>query len=98
MHARMLLYLGKTEEAEQEMRQVLANNPDQFKAMAYLGEFLYFQGKVAEAEPLLLRAKELGGPNGDDAPLYFLGFLFASQGHSQRIDSKILAHVCGASR
>ena len=90
MHARMLLYLGKTKGAEEEMRQVLANSPDQYKAMAYLGEFLYYQGKVAEAEPLLLRAKELSGPNGDDAPLFFLGFLYASQGHGQKIDRKIL--------
>ena len=90
MHARMLLYLGKTKEAEEEMRQVLANSPDQYKVMAYLGEFLYYQGKVAEAEPLLLRAQELGGPNGDDAPLFFLGFLYASQGHGQKIDRKIL--------
>ena len=90
MHARMLLYLGKTKEAEEEMRQVLANSPDQYKAMAYLGEFLYYQGKVAEAEPLLLRAKELGGPNGDDAPLFFLAYLYASQGHGQKIDPKIL--------
>jgi len=42
MHARMLLYLGRTKEAEEEMRQVLANSPDQYKAMAFLGEFLYY--------------------------------------------------------
>jgi tetratricopeptide (TPR) repeat protein len=90
MHARMLLYLGKPKEAEEEMRQVLANSPDQYKAMAYLGEFLYYQGRVAEAEPLLLRAKELSGPNSDDVPLYFLAFLYASQGHGQKIDPKIL--------
>jgi len=90
MHARMLLYLGKPKEAEEEMRQVLANSPDQYKAMAYLGEFLYYQGKVAESEPLLLRSQELGGPNSDDVPLYFLAFLYASQGHGQKIDPKIL--------
>ena len=29
---------------------ILAANPDQFKALAYLGEFLYYQGKYDEAE------------------------------------------------
>ncbi|MFN8006459.1 MAG: tetratricopeptide repeat protein [Terriglobia bacterium] len=91
MHARMLLYLGKVKEAEEEMRRILANSPDQYKAMAYLGEFLYYQGKLAEAEPILLKAKELSGPKGDDAPLYFLGFLYASQGNRQKIDPKVLS-------
>src|SRR5262249_44933348 len=31
MHARMLLYSGRAPEAEQEMRDVIAKSPDQFK-------------------------------------------------------------------
>jgi len=47
MHARMLLYSGKAKDAEEEMRSVVAANPDQFKALAYLGMMLYYEGKVA---------------------------------------------------
>jgi TolB-like protein/Tfp pilus assembly protein PilF/predicted Ser/Thr protein kinase len=91
MHARQLLYLGKIKEAEEEMRRVLGHSPDQYKAMAYLGEFLYYQGKLPEAEQLLLRSKELSGPQGDDVPVYFLGFLYASQGRGQKIDPTVLS-------
>src|SRR2546422_4231001 len=49
-------YLGRAQEAEQEMRRVLAESPDQFKVMAYLGEFLYYQGRLEEAEPVIARA------------------------------------------
>jgi Tfp pilus assembly protein PilF len=49
MHARMLLYIGKAHDAEEEMRQVLVTNPDQFKALAFLGSFLNYQGKLDEA-------------------------------------------------
>jgi hypothetical protein len=52
MHARMLLYIGKAHDAEGEMRQVLVTNPDQFKALAFLGSFLYYQGKLDEAEKI----------------------------------------------
>jgi Flp pilus assembly protein TadD len=55
----MLLYVGRAPEAEQEMRQALAENPNHFKAMAFLGKFLYYQGKLDEAEPVLKRAVEL---------------------------------------
>src|SRR4029078_6137821 len=46
MHSRMLLYIRKVKEAEQEMRQTLAVHPGQFKAMAFLGKFLYYQGRL----------------------------------------------------
>jgi len=50
MHARIHLYEGHPAEAEQEMRRVLAANPNHFKALAYFGEFLYYQGKLDEAD------------------------------------------------
>jgi hypothetical protein len=37
MHARMLKYVEKMDKAEQEMREVIAKNPDQYKALAYFG-------------------------------------------------------------
>ena len=37
MHARMVLYQGRTAEAEAEMRELVGKNPDQYKALAYFG-------------------------------------------------------------
>ena len=42
----MLLYGGKTDEAEAEMRDVVTKNPNQFKALAYFGCILYYQEKA----------------------------------------------------
>jgi serine/threonine-protein kinase len=90
MHARMLLYVGRAGEAEQEMRQALAANPNQFKAMAFLGEFLYYQGKLDEAEPVLKRAEELGRNNGDKSAQIMAAFLYASKGERDKIDPELL--------
>ena len=65
MHARMLLYLGRVREAEQEMREVVSKNPDQYKALAYFGSMLYYEGKfvkkdVPMARTLLEKACKLG--------------------------------------
>jgi len=90
MHARMLLYLGRAPEAEQEMRQALAENPNQFKAMAFLGKFLYYQGKLDEAEPVLKRAVELGRGSGEDSSIIMAAFLYASRGQRDKIDPKLL--------
>jgi len=90
MHARMLLYLGRAPEAEQEMRQALAENPNQFKAMAFLGKFLYYQGKLDEAEPVLKRSVELSRGSGEDSSLIMAAFLYASRGQRDKIDPKLL--------
>src|SRR3989449_7876912 len=81
-------YLGRAQEAEQEMRRVLAESPDQFKVMAYLGEFLYYQGRLEEAEPVIARAVELGRSSGDDVPLWFSAFLHASRNERAKIDPR----------
>jgi tetratricopeptide (TPR) repeat protein len=65
MHARVLLFLGREPEGEQELRPLLKANPDQRKAMAYFGEILYYEGKFAEAEQALARAMELSRGSGD---------------------------------
>ncbi|MBI4166224.1 MAG: protein kinase [Acidobacteria bacterium] len=85
MHARSLLYLGRAREAEEEMRRVLANHPDQFKAMAYLGEFLYYQGKNNEAEDVFAKAVELSREQDDAVAFILAGFLYASRGQRSRI-------------
>ena len=90
MHARMLLYVGRVAEAEQEMRKAVSENPNQYKALAFLGEFLYYQGKMDEAEAILKRAEELGRNSDDDSARIMAGFLYASRGERDKIDSKIL--------
>jgi eukaryotic-like serine/threonine-protein kinase len=92
MHARMLLYAGKPHEAELEMRQVVAKNPDQFKALTYLGGLLYYQGKLDEAEPNLDRAVLLAHDSGDDTPRMMAAFLYASRGHREKIDPRLLQY------
>ena len=46
MHARQFLYQGRPEKAVEEMRPVIAAYPNQFKALSYQGEFLYYAGKI----------------------------------------------------
>ena len=86
MHARMLLYSGKSKDAEEEMRSVVAANPDQFKALGYLGMILYYESKLDEAEPYLDRAMQSGRESGDDSPRMIAAFLFASRGQREKID------------
>lgn len=92
MRARMHLYQGRPQEAEQEMRRVLAVSPDQFKALAYMGEFLYYQDKFEEAGKVLTRAAELSRGSGDEAPPVLAAFLYASQGQRDRIDPDVFRY------
>ena len=89
MRARGLLYGGKAPEAEQEMRQLLASRPDLFKALAYFGCILYYEGKLDEAQPYLERSVALSRESGDDAPPQLLAFLYASRHQREKIDPKI---------
>jgi serine/threonine protein kinase/Flp pilus assembly protein TadD len=92
MHARMLLYTGRTQDAENEMRRALAAHPDHFKVTAYLGYFLYHENRLAEAEPIVTRAVELGKNSGDEAPALLAAFVYAARGERQKIDPKIFTY------
>jgi eukaryotic-like serine/threonine-protein kinase len=92
MHARMLLYSGKAKDAEEEMRTVVAANPDQFKALAYLGMMLYYEGKLDEAESELDRAVVLGHDSEDDTARLLGAFLYASRGRREKIDARLLQY------
>jgi len=89
MHARSLLYLGREREAEEEMRRVLVNHPDQFKAMAYMGEFIYYQGRDEEAAKVFARALELSQGQDDPVARLLSGFLYASRGERSKIDPEV---------
>ncbi len=90
MHARMLLSLGRAHEAEMEVREALTANPNQFKAMGYLADFLYYQGRIDEAEPVVAKAVEMGRDSGDNSPRIVAGFVYASKNQRDRIDKDLL--------
>jgi serine/threonine protein kinase/Flp pilus assembly protein TadD len=92
MHARGLVYSGKAQDAEQEMRMVVAANPDQFKALAYLGMMLYYEGKLDEAESTLDRAVVLGRDSEDATVSLLAGFVYASLGKKGKIDARLLQY------
>jgi eukaryotic-like serine/threonine-protein kinase len=89
MHARMLLYTDKADEAAEEMRPVVAQNPDQYKALAHLGEFLYYEGRLDEAESMLDKAVLLGHDSGDNTPQILAAFVYASRNERGKIDPTI---------
>jgi serine/threonine-protein kinase len=91
MHGRMLLYQGKPHEAAEQVRQALKRTPDQFKLLAFLGYFLYYEGKTEEAEQAVNRSLALRGGKGDDSPLLFAAYLHASRGERDMIDPVLLS-------
>jgi serine/threonine protein kinase/tetratricopeptide (TPR) repeat protein len=92
MHARMHLYQGRPEESEEEMRKLLTVDPDQFKALGYLGEFLYYEGKYDEAEKAFSRAVELSRGSGDDSAAILAAFLYASRGQRDKIEPSVFQY------
>ena len=92
MHARMLNYLGRTQEAEQEMRQLLVTHPDQFKAVAQLGLTLYYEGKLDEAAQTLDRAVQLQAGSSDEGPLFQAAVVYAARHERQKINPKLLRY------
>jgi eukaryotic-like serine/threonine-protein kinase len=88
----MLLYSGKGEEAEQEMRQLVAANPGQFKALAYFGGILYYQGKLDEAQAILERSLQLSREVDDDAPRMMAAFVYASRHQREKIAPRLLQY------
>jgi serine/threonine-protein kinase len=86
----MLLYQGKAHEAVEEVRQALQRSPDQFKLLAFLGYFLYYDGKTAEAEQAVNRSLHLRSGSGDEVTLLFAAYLDAARGERDKIDPSIL--------
>jgi tetratricopeptide (TPR) repeat protein len=86
-----MLYQGKARQAEQELRELVArSSEEEFNPRAFLGEILYYQGKLDEAEAILVRAVELGRSASVYNPFYFLAFLYASRGDRNKIDPQLL--------
>ncbi len=89
MLARAMLYQGRPQDGEADLLRVAAEHPDQPKLLAYLGEMLYYQGKLAEAEPIFAKARELAKGTGMDEPAFLSAFVYASQGQRDHIDPLI---------
>lgn len=92
MHARMVLYMGRAAEAEQELRQLVNNNPDQYKALAYLGGVLYYEGKLDEAQTTLDHSLQLAGASSDNSPTFMAAFVYAARGQRDKIDPRLFQY------
>ena len=73
-------------------RAALERTPQQFKLTAFLGYFLYYDGKYDEAKRWIDKAIELRGGHGDDIPLIFSAYLHAMRGEHDQIDPEVLAY------
>ncbi len=69
----------------------IRNHPNQYRAMAYLGEILFQQGRLDEAEILLHKAVEPSSGAGDDLPLVISAFIYAARDQGNRISPAVLA-------
>ncbi len=89
VHGRMLLYVGRTEEAIAQMQW--ARGMRHPKGLAHLGKFLYYAGRLDEAEPAFLEAIESERLKEDPAVPLLAAYLFASRGERHRIDPLLFA-------
>ena len=89
MHARMLLYCGRTTEAIEQM--AFARQVEHAKARAHLAKFLYYAGRLEEAESLAESAVELNRHHLDRSVDIFAAFVYAARGARHRIDRWIMA-------
>src|SRR3989440_9811109 len=57
--ARVIVYLGKLDEAEEQARKAVESDPLAFPAQNNLGRVLWFEGKLDEADAIARKAAEL---------------------------------------
>ena len=93
MHGRMLLYLGRISEAVDGMRWALST--EHAKALALLGKFLYYDGKLDEAERAFSRALAADPQINDPAIAQLAAYLPASRGERHKIHPDVLAQQPG---
>jgi TolB-like protein/Flp pilus assembly protein TadD len=91
MYARMLLYGGHGDEAEKEMRSIVADYPNHFKALGYLAMVLHYQGKSDEAKAAADRALQQEA-SGDDSARLAAAFIYASRNERSKIAPKLFTY------
>ena len=87
MHGRMLLYTGRTAEATNQV--TFAQTMEHAKAKVYLGKFLYYEGRLDEAERVFESARRLKQDLKEPAVSVLGSFLFAARGERDRIDPAV---------
>lgn len=92
MHGRMLVYNGRAHQAVEEMRPVVEKNPEQYKAVAQLGQFLYYDGQIDEAQSTLEKAVLLTRGSGDTSAQFLAAFVYASRNERGKIDPQLLSY------
>ena len=88
MHARMLLYLDRVPQAIDEM--MFARTTDHAKALAHLGKFLYYGGRVDDAERVFASAFQFNDKLQEPVVPLLAAYLYASRGERDRIDQAVL--------
>jgi len=89
MHGRFLLYLDRGPEAITAMD--FAWTANHAKALAHLGKFLYYAGRLDEADRAFERALEPWQPGDDPAVPLLAAYLYAARGERHRIHPSVLA-------
>jgi tetratricopeptide (TPR) repeat protein len=89
LYARMLLYVDRVDDAIEEMR--FAYSMDHPKALAHLGKFLYYAGRIDEAARVVGRAVELRQAQDDQAVLLLSAYAQAARGERDRIHPSVFA-------
>ena len=88
----MLLYQGKTHEAEEEVHRALDRYPDQFKLLTVYAYLLYYEDKMDEAQQTLERASRLKGAEDEDQTWVFSAMLHAARGERDKIDPRMFRY------
>jgi tetratricopeptide (TPR) repeat protein len=94
LHGRILLYLDRIPEAIALMD--FARTSDNSKALAHLGKFQYYGGRLDEAEQTFSRALTLWKEGHEPVVPVLAAYLFASRGERQRILPAVLAYEASA--
>ena len=92
VHARMLLYLGRTGEAIAEMQW--ARGMRHSKGLAHLAKFLYYAGQIDEAERVLQDILPDAAKEELAVPI-LAAYVYAARGERHRIDPVVLASQPG---
>jgi eukaryotic-like serine/threonine-protein kinase len=90
-NAHVMLYQGQARQVERDLRLLVARSSEEESLpKAFLGENLYYQGKLEEAEALLVWAVEQRRSATAYDALCFSAYLYASRGERKKIDPQLL--------
>src|SRR6185369_15299321 len=90
MHARNFVEGGDYATGETLLKELVDAHPDQYKALAYYAEALYYSGKIDEAERVVQRAIQAQGKSTDQTAYMIASWIYASRGQRNKIDPIVL--------